>query len=406
MNELHKLLTESTTSAANDNGRPSLIGLTKAVNTLIYKDLVATQPTKNPVATVYGVRYLNPYGDMSFNTPTSYSGQQYATTPLVDDSNLVAETYFKHDKTVYQAIVALDFSTLPGVDLAHKVYAAVMAGDARIVTEGSDTASGESQPIAGVQLKLDRWQVDVKTRKIASELTMELAQDMEANGFDSERTIRSLLASEMAEEINKDIIKTTHTVSTRHVSTITPNATIDLTASSDDPAAARTMYRIISDMSTAIQRDTSFDATYVVCTAGVAGLLSASGWVSMAPADSLAYGITRSGLKVYVDSTSPFEYAVVGAKHQTIDADNINTEAVETVGSLFYAPYVDVDGASYFVVNDPQNLQPRVMVMTRYGLSVAPYTDDGSGKKKPFIGDDWTKLVGKSKLSRTVGVWL
>ena len=45
-----ELLRESTSSVANQTARPQLLSLTRAVNNLIFSDLVAIQPTDQPVS--------------------------------------------------------------------------------------------------------------------------------------------------------------------------------------------------------------------------------------------------------------------------------------------------------------------------------------------------------------------
>ncbi|MDP1183658.1 capsid vertex protein, partial [Klebsiella pneumoniae] len=60
MSKIQNLLRESTTSASNSQGRPELLALTRAVNALIYTDMVAIQPTSQPTATLFGIRYISP----------------------------------------------------------------------------------------------------------------------------------------------------------------------------------------------------------------------------------------------------------------------------------------------------------------------------------------------------------
>ncbi|MGL4505401.1 MAG: hypothetical protein ACRCUF_06665, partial [Aeromonas sobria] len=75
-------------------------------------------------------------------------------------------------------------------------------------------------------------------------------------------------------------------------------------------------------------------------------------------------------------------------------------------GSLFYTPYLEVDdvGASMIQTLDPKSLQPNYMTMTRYGLSVNPYTTKDGDNEQIHQGDDWNSVAGKSKYSRFCGV--
>lgn len=72
-----KVINEATgtTDINVQNTRPELVSLTRAVNNLIYHELVAVQETELPVATLFGVRYRNPNGDMTFSSAATYSGR-------------------------------------------------------------------------------------------------------------------------------------------------------------------------------------------------------------------------------------------------------------------------------------------------------------------------------------------
>jgi hypothetical protein len=148
-----------------------------------------------------------------------------------------------------------------------------------------------------------------------------------------------------------------------------------------------------------MNRTTSFDATYVLCSARVTGILAASGWLHETDDDHpLANGRLNNGYYVYTDTNSPFDYLLTGCKYDLGDLDH--------VGSLFFAPYEEADEAGSMKVSvDPASLQPKVAILMRYGLSVNPYTTENSTDRL-IDGDDWTNLAGKSKLSQIIGVKL
>lgn len=386
------------------NGRPSLLAITRAVNALIYTDLVATQPTTQPKATLFGLRYLNPDNNISFETPSTYAGRygdRSDITELSNSSKFEKGDIFKFETVVYQAAAAVNISTENGSDLKSKLMISMMKANVRIVSDAADTSYHETgDNIQEVNFSLDRWAVDTRTRKFKTLITNELIQDLNANGLDASSVIEDLLSTTLSEEINKDIMQKLQTVSKRFISQHTTDGILDLSGISDDPIHGRTVYRIVSEMAYEILSDTTFEATYVLCTPKIAALLSASGWMKGDPSMVNLYaGVLANGIKVYIDGVSEMEYMVVGTKQAT--------DEFEKIGSLFYSPFIDIDSiGSFNFALDPSDMQPRIMAMSRYALSVNPYTvqDEKSDREQIVNGDAWIDLATKSKYSRFVGV--
>ena len=116
--------------------------------------------------------------------------------------------------------------------------------------------------------------------------------------------------------------------------------------------------------------------------------------------NALSEGRLRCGLEVYADTVTPFDYMLVGCKHMIGD--------MESVGSLFYSPYTEADGAgAYKSVIDPNSFQHHVAIMNRYSLSVNPYTSKVDQEEHQVIkGDEWGKLAGRSEMSYILGIEL
>lgn len=401
-NIINQLLQESSTSDVAQ-ARPQLLALTRAINALIYLDLVAIQKTKTPIATLFGMRYLNRDGDMTFRTPATYGGKygdRASVTSELTDSNktFAQDEVFKYQKVIYQAISAVDFANLGGgEDIDVQLSLALMLNKVRIVSDAGEVAEMEYVEPSESKLSIDRWKLEVKTRKLKSEVTHEFLQDITASGLDGEEIIRTMLATEVADEINRDIMHKLQTVSVRHQTSGVDSGIFYAGSAADDPTKGRTLYRIVCEMARAIHAETAFEATYVLCSPKVAALLSSSGWLKGDPNMRKLYtGTLTDGLRVYVDAVSRFDYVIVGTKQTSGDLDN--------VGSLFYAPYVEPDDVGSLVsVTTGADMQLRYMNMSRYALSVNPYTtSDPSGQIHE--GDDWNKLAGLSKYSRFVGV--
>lgn len=419
MSKIHNLLRESQTTSSSINGRPSLVALTRATTKLVYSDLVAQQRTTQPVAAMYGVKYLNLNNDLTFISGATYGGavspkdrESIEVITVANKDTFKKGDFFKFQDVVFKVLADSPFAGTTEITEFGFVSEAVADSSVRMVSEAAPTENFESgEPsIAEARFQIDKWQTTVRTRKLKTTLTVELAQDLEANGFDAPATIEDLLATQMAEEINKDILQSLITVSNRFkVSGVSDKGVLDLTTDDSAPEQGRRLYRFICEMNSHVQRSTSYSATYVVASSRCAAVLAASGWLrqgSGVDGPENAYGVLNNGLPLYCDTNSPVEYVIVGVK------DSFGE--LESVGSLFYAPYtegLDLDDPEHVgqfkVVNDVNSLQPSIALMVRYGLSVNPYTTGKDDKDARYINaDDMDQFAGQSKMSCLLGIKL
>lgn len=401
---INNLLQESVTTADNAQGRPALVGLTRAVNNLVFSDIVAVQPTSQPTSTLFGIKYMTPHGDQIFETSATYGGAanqaMRASIAIANlQTNYKAGDVFKSNADVVYEVVKP--GTLPLAsegNLQKSINRAVVTGQVRFKAEAAPAEQYQRQDevISECNFSIDRWTAPVRTRKLKTDVTVELMQDMEANQLDAENLVDDVLATFISDEINKEITQTMIAVSHRYKTTQSQEGILDLSAQMDAPGQARTIYQYICDMAGQMQRTTSFNATWVLCSARVAGLLASSGWM-VYNENPLSEGVLKNGLEVYSDATTSFDYMIVGCKHSISD--------LEHVGSLFYSPFTEADEAGAIrVVVDPDSLQPKLMIMARYSLSVNPFTTHLNEDKRNVQGDDWSKLVGCSKMSYMMGI--
>lgn len=376
-NKLELLLNESSTTAHSQTARPHLVGLTRATTQLVYTGLVSTQPTTQPVAVVYGVEYQHPDKTNSALTGATFAGR-------VKDRSLLpvfptVTSFNKGDLFVHKAFVfeVLESSPFTGsVSNTRLALAeATAAGKIRIVSEASDDST-EGTPPSEATLKIGSWKANVLTRKIKTHLSVELAQDLEANGFDAAETIDDMLATQMAEEINKDIIQSLINVSHRYrVKGRTENGVLDLTKSINASDQGRELYQYVCEMNASIQNNTSFSGDWVLASARVVSILESSGFLSNHPSDEVpvnSEGRLKNGMLVYVDATAPFDYMIVGVKKHLGE--------MECASSLVYSPYsegLDLDDEEHIgqfkLAVDSDSLQPVICLMVRYALSVNPF---------------------------------
>ncbi|AFL47751.1 head vertex protein [Acinetobacter phage ZZ1] len=419
MKRIDQLITESTNTQADSLARPALLSLTRATTKLIYQDLVASQPTDQPLAALYGIKYLNPNKELTFLTGATYGGQygvgDRESMPILSNAN--KDSFKKGDLFIFQNVVFKVLKDAPfdgttETELFDIVSEANAASTVRMAPEAADVMKFETHnaEIAEAGFVVNKWQAEVKSRKLKTELTVELIQDMEANGFNAPEMIEDILATQMAEEVNKDVMQSLVTVSKRFkVAGVSDKGVLDLSTVGSSVEQARNLYRYICEMNASIQRQTSYSATYVVATSRVAALLASSGWMNQQDDQpDAAYGTLLNGLHVYCDNNSPVEYVIVGVK-DTYGSD-------EMIGSLFYAPYTeglspeadptDHVGA-YTVINDASSLQPKIALLLRYALCVNPYTmglDDSEARV--IDASDMDQFAGQSDMSVLLGVKL
>lgn len=417
MSKIHQLLRESTTTQSSMIGRPNLVALTRATTKLIFGDIVAQQRTTQPIAALYGVKYLTPDNELSFITPATYAGaigvEARKTIPVfTPGASFSKGDLFKFENTVYKAMEDAPFTGATGTTEAEQIAEGLILLTIRIVSDAADVEHFEnSEDIAEARFEVNKWNAKVRSRKIKSSLTVELAQDMEAAGFDAPNFLEDLLATEMADEINKDILQSLMTVSTRYkVEGVCDKGIIDLTYA-NAPEAARKLYGLVCEMVSHIQRSTSYTATYVVASTRVAAILAASGWLKHKPEDDAflspnAYGFLVNGLPVYCDTNTLTDYVTVGVKE--------DFGGKEMVGSLFYAPYtegLDLDDPEHVgvfkVITDPESLQPAIALMVRYALCANPYTVAADDKEARIIdASNMDTMAGQSDMSVLLGVKL
>lgn len=418
MAKINELLRESTTTNSNQIARPNLVALTRATTKLVYTDIIAEQPTNQPMAALYGIKYQTPDKELSFVTGATYGGAVSAEDrKSIPELTSPTQSFNKGDLFQYQHIVYKALEDNPfsaaATTIKDAIQLAVIALTIRFVSEAAETSKFEKDgvEISSSTFVVNRWNAPVRTRKLKTSLTVELAQDMESAGFDAPAFLEDLLATTMADEINKDVLQSLVTVSRRYkVQGVSDNGFIDLSYN-NSPEASRKLYEMVCEMNSHIQRTTSYSGTFVVASSRAAALLAGSGWLKHKPEDDewlpeTAYGYLINGLPVFCDVNTPIDYVTVGVK------DDFGGN--EVVGSLFYAPYsegLDKDEEEHIgafkVVIDPSSLQPTISLMVRYALAANPYTVAKDDKEARIIdATDMDKMAGQSDMSILLGVKL
>lgn len=418
---IQTLISESTQTGSIVNGRPTLVSVTGKADNIIFTDLVATQATKTPNAAVYGISVFNTGSKEDgtlvkadiYHDPGTSTGRVGITQGYKLDEYDPAKAYVAGDQfkveakgLFFEATSSVTMSSLDGADDYEKLMTGVATAKVRVLTDAIPYGDDTRDEIAGVDFNLRKWDLEVEARKLKVTISNELIEDMRFNDLDSDGLIDEIISSSVAMDINKDIIQKLVNVSNRFDDQeYIKNGALDLTGTRPLIEKSRELYSVICMAASRIYERTTYAGTYVVCSPKVFSVLSGSGWVRPLKEEnqdetlnSTLSGIMNNGMKIYVDRFPLFDYFVVGMQHEL--------EGLQAVGSMYYSPYTENDGAGFLtIVSPPSDFQPRIGVMVRYALSINNiYSNLTEAERKDVKANDWNKLMGKSEASQFVRV--
>ncbi|UYD60178.1 capsid vertex protein [Aeromonas phage avDM12-TAAL] len=388
---LKDLIAESSGASSIEAGRPTLVALTRKTQEKIYKELVSIQPTKQPLATVYGMRldYVASDGrtyDIQLDHRTHGGAYKigYSTLPA-PSTNATKGNQFQFNGYAYEVINAGNY--VDGYTTDEDYHRAMMRGDLRLLADGIDYANEQdgNEIVPEVKFTLNRWSALVRARKMKCPITIELLQDMEREHLNSNDAIEDLLATAISEEVNSDIISKLICISTKEEE-------LNLINYETTYFQGREIINKACRMAAEVEWWTSFPATYLVASFKVAGIIRASGQVE---SDGTIKG---TKLKLIMDGNAIVDYFMVGSK---VDG---GPNSMDNASGVFYSPYQEDDEAGTFLVtSEPGAIQPVVGVISRYALSCFPdYADVAQGAKPN--GEDWQKAANRSMFVRLTPV--
>jgi hypothetical protein len=230
---------------------------------------------------------------------------------------------------------------------------------------------------------IDRVAVQAKTRALASNYTVELAQDLKAvHGLDAEAELANLLSTEILAEINREVVRSIYYVAkdgSQQIDLAVPGV-YDLDVDSDGRWSAERFrglsFQIERECNTIAKETRRGKGNFIICDSDTAAALAMSGFMSLSPAiapqinaddtQNTFAGILSGKIRVYIDPYSPvgMNFFVTGYKGESpYDA------------GLFYCPYVPLQMVRAV---DPNTFQPRIAFKTRYGVVANPYVLDSS----------------------------
>lgn len=340
---------------------PILINMVRrSMPNLMAYDIMGVQPMTGPTGLIFALRsrYTNQSGAETF-----YNEVNTAFSSVVTGANTLGQ---KHA------------GQLPGnssvtANLAetglYNYGTAMSTAQAEALGTDSNTAWPE------MAFSIEKITVTARSRALAAEYTMEIAQDLKAvHGLDAEAELSNILATEILAEINREAVRTVLVSAKQGSQTDTTNAGFfDLDVDSNGRWSVekfKGLYFHIERECNIIAKETRRGkGNMLICTADVASALNAAGFLSVPNlGDNLQVddtgntfaGMLNGRIKVFID---PYaiggNYMVVGYKGPTpYDA------------GIFYCPYVPLQQVRAVW---PGNFGPRIGFKTRYGMVANPF---------------------------------
>lgn len=360
---------------------------------LFAKELVSVQPLSTPTGYVYAQRF---FYKGSTTTPLTETMKVATFDTLaggtIDVGDVLASggtvKYVEvHPDGVSGSMVVDGGTTVAGADstdagattfVVTGVYSSQSAYKQILHNYSGpfSTADGEQlgDAMNQVGFKIDKTTVTAKSRKLKSEYTVELIQDLlSQHGMNAETELLNLLQFEIQADIDREILA--KVIADAKLSA-------DVTVNSLDGRWEAEKFAIIYTKILKLCEDIAIDTkrgsgNVGVFSPGVIAALSLTGKLKFSSIDlgndatmghpvNVAFvGTLDNGLKVYRDSFATEDYMLIGYKGLTA-AD----------AGMFFAPYTPLQVQR--AVN-PVNLQPVIGLMSRYGLVENPLVEPSEG---------------------------
>ncbi|HDX8358427.1 TPA: hypothetical protein RQN15_002184 [Aeromonas hydrophila] len=354
MKHLDKLVNESIDV---ENGRDELIAVAKKTSSKIYKKLVNEQATALPVATVYGVKQKldgkDPFISHVYNdvvaTELTPTASFMTGDKIKDESGIVAEvlTPFSSDNA--------DMSS---------VYSLLIQGKVRVLNDLPLQAVVQES-----QLEISRWRANVGSKLVRFDASMEMLQDLDKQGVNSQALVYDVIGNVISESVNSEII-------TKLITLAKKEPELTLINSETSYYRGRELISKIGELVGDIKKNNG-KPSFVLCTPRVEAMLKASSQVTGNVIDGL-------DLEIVCDVKTPVDYVLVGCA----------SENRLEPASLYYSPMVLDDGEmSLLFTCEMLNMHPSYGANIRYALTVAN-VDQVEGSK--VVEVDWSEHANKS----------
>ena len=367
--------TQSTATLTDYN--PILVSLVRrAMPSLIAYDIAGVQPMTGPTGLVFAMRsrFTNASGTEAFYAePNAGFSNDNAAGDLSG-----ATTQTGTNPAVLNDASAGTYTKTTGMTTAQ--------------AEAMGDASGNA--FAEMAFSLEKFAVEVKSRALKAEYSMELAQDLKAvHGLDAETELSNILSTEILHEINREVVRTVYVVAKPGAQADTTTTGIfDLDTDSNGRWSVEKfkglMFQIERDANVIAQETRRGRGNVMICSSDVASALNAAGQLDYTPAlnNSLATddagqtfaGVLNGKYKVYIDpyaaNADAKQFYVIGYKGAGF-AD----------AGLFYCPYVPLQMVRAVGEN---TFQPKIGFKTRYGMTSNPFAGGSNVRNGALTAND------------------
>lgn len=382
-----KYINEDVASASSDVAAFTNIlvpAMRRIMPALFAKELVSIQPMNGPTGYVYAQRFF-------------YKGSKQ--TPLAATATIVTGTDLVEYVAGTTAGLVMLYKELDSdgkivraiaqeAKLANGSAASIAVGTYGVVATWStqsafkqilknysgtySTSDGEQlgDTMNQVGFKIDRVTVTAKTRKLKSEFTVELIQDLQTqHGQNAEAELLNLIEYELQADIDQEILGMV-----KNNAVAMADVNLSSVVGTTEASKFQAIYTQVIHACEAIVHDTKRGAgNVVVASPKVIAALSLTGKLKGVAADlsnnvqvgagvGVAFvGTLDNGAKVYRNAFATKEEVLVAYKGATA-AD----------AGVFYAPYIPLMVQK---ATNPDTLQPVVAMMTRYGIVENPLVE-------------------------------
>jgi hypothetical protein len=240
-----------------------------------------------------------------------------------------------------------------------------------------------------MSFRIDKQSVEVKSRQLKAQYSIELAQDLKAvHGMDADAELAGMLATEIMLEINREIVDWINFSAQIGKTgwTLTPGSKagvfdfqdpIDVKGARWAGEAYKALLIQIDKEASEIARQTGRGmGNFIIASRNVVMALAQVDERVSPAAQGLASGLnydttkaTFAGVlggryKIYIDQYARSDYFTVGYKGSS-----------ELDAGIYYSPYVPLTPLKG---SDPKNFQPVMGFKTRYAVGINPFADSSA----------------------------
>jgi len=358
-------------SGGIDTFDPILINMVRrSAPNLIAYDLVGVQPMTGPTGLIFAMRsrYSNQTGSETF-----YNEVNTMFSSVLSGANTLG---LKH------------VGSLPGNSSAISNLAATGIynyGGGMSTAQAEALGTDSNSDFAQMGFSIEKNTVTAKSRALAAEYTLELAQDLKAvHGMDARAELINILSTEILAEINREVVRTVNLAAQIGCQENTTTAGFfDLDTDSNGRWSVEKWkgihFQLERECNALAKATRRGRGNIAIMTSDVASALQAAQQLDYTPAlqnslnpddtGSTFIGVLNGRIKCYIDPyASGGHYITVGYKGASAwDA------------GIYYCPYVPLQ-----LMNAvrPDSFTPRLGFKTRYGMTANPFAEGltkGSG---------------------------